>query len=457
MKFTKIWFYFVIGFFAIWFIGVSFLLINSSQELIFYYSLYVLLGMLIIFMSRRDIFSPPGLFVIACFQAFGLNIPFFAAGYLSTTGITQNVLFTGDASMGDGTLVKMMVILLLAELGFIVGYLLPLYKLIPLNKVLHTNISTKRVSIFSFLILLLIVIVAGFIRIQFHLGEAGIQPTIQMAGYLQYVLYNGVLLLCLYYLSQGMRQGSLFTFLGLTLILAIAGTQVLLSWRGGIVYVLITIFFIFWNNQIQYKEKKMHPLVWLLGLIILVPSFIQYGNSIRAERLGGESIFATSKEDFVLNILNRSQGSTRLAVVVNDIGPLTFTHGFMFIDLFKNNMTATRYIDQKLYGVLPNQSNSFGTSGPGGPYVAFGLLGVMLAFALYGALYRSGYECMKNANKDNVLGIVWYAMTALLLFDILSENLNISNIKLLIALSGMMYIFGRLFLLRRPSLIQSKL
>ncbi|MES2406653.1 MAG: hypothetical protein V4528_04935 [Pseudomonadota bacterium] len=402
-------------------------------------------------MSRKDIFSPPGLFVIACFQAFGLNIPFFAAGYLSTTNITQNVLFTGDASMGDGTLVKMMVILLLAELSFIVGYLLPVYKLIPLSRVLNAGIPTKKVTVFSFLILAIVVVVAGFIRIKFHLGEAGIQPTIEMAGYLQYILYNGVLLLCLYYLTQGMRQGSLFTFLGLVLILAVAATQVLLSWRGGIVYVLITIFFIFWNNQIQYKRKKMHPLVWLLCLIILVPSFIQYGNSIRAERLGGSSIFATSKEEFVLNILNRSQGSTRLAVVVNDIGPLSLTHGFMFIDLFKKNMTTTRYIDQKLYGVLPYQSNSFGTSGPGGPYVAFGLLGVIIAFALYGALYRSGYECMKSANKDNVLGIVWYAMTALLLFDILSENINISNVKLLIALSGLMFIFGRLFLLKRSA------
>ncbi len=451
MKFTKIWFYFVMCFFGIWFVGASVLMLNGSQELVFYYGLYVLLGMVILFLARRDIFAPPGLFVIVCFQAFGMNIPIFAAGYLSTRGISDSVLFTGDASMGDETLVKMLIILLVAEISFMVGYILPLYKLIPLNKVLNINIPTKKVSVISFVVLMVVVVIAGIIRIKFHLGEAGVQPSIQMAGYVQYLLYNGVLVLCLFYLTQGMRQGNLFTFLGLIPILTVAATQVLLSWRGGIVYVLITIFFIFWNNQIQYRKKKMKPLLWLLALIILVPSFVQYGNSIRAEKLGGERNFADTKGDFVLNILNRSQGSTRLAVVVNDVGPLTFTHGFMFVDLFDRGITTTKYIDLKLYGILPDQSSSVGTSGPGGPYIAFGLLGVMIAFSLYGALYRSGYECVKNANKDNVLGIVWYAITALLLFDTMSENMNISDIKFLFALSGMMYVFGKVFLLRKPA------
>ena len=242
-----------------------------------------------------------------------------------------------------------------------------------------------------------------------------------------------------------MRQGNLYTLLGFIPILAIAFTQVLLSWRGGIVYMFIIVFFIFWNNKIQYDVKKIRPLIWVVCLIMLVPIFIQLGNSIRSERLGGESNFAESKLQFVLNILNRSQGSTRLAVVVNDIGTLSFTNGFKIKDLIDSGKTTTRYIDEKLYGVLPHQSHSVGTSGPGGAYVAMGLSGVLMSYFLFGGFYRSGYECVKNSNKDNVLGVVWYAVMALVLFDNMSENFNITYIKLITALSILFFIVSRMF------------
>lgn len=452
MKFTKIWFYFAVAFLILWFIGASVLLFDSSEALLFYYTVYMLLGIAVLFFVRKDIFSPPGLFVIACFQAFGMNIPFFSVGYLNTQGASENVLFRGDASLGDATLSKILIILLVAEISFIIGYVLTLYKLLPLNKVLGTARPTRKVSIFSFIAILVVVVIAGAIRIYFHLGEAGVQPSIPMAGYVQYLLYNGVLILCFFFLTQGMRQGSAYTFLGLVPLLGVAVTQILLSWRGGIVYMVIVVFFLFWNNQILYKEKKMKALIWIVSLLVLVPSFIQLGNSIRAERLGGESNFAGSKGEFVFNILNRSQGSTRLAVVVNDIGPITFTNDFKLIELLEKGISTTRYIDEKLYGVRPGQSHSVGTSGPGGPYVAFGLLGVALAFFLLGVLYRSGYECMKGANKENVLGIVWYAITALLLFDILSENFNATTIKFVIAISAMMLVFSKAFFIQgRPA------
>lgn len=93
-------------------------------------------------------------------------------------------------------------------------------------------------------------------------------------------------------------------------------------------------------------------------------------------------------------------------VIVNDIGPLTLTNNFKNFDLASQGLITTAYIDIKLHVVLPNQSHSMGTSGPGGLYVGMGLLGVLCAYFLLGVFFRGSYECMKAADKDNTLVIV---------------------------------------------------
>ena len=147
--------------------------------------------------------------------------------------------------------------------------------------------------------------------------------------------------------------------------------------------------------------------------------------------------------------MNRSQGTTRLAAVVNDIGPLSLTNNFFILDLYRGNMSTTTYIDKKLYGVRPDQSHSVGTSGPGGAYVAAGLMGVAAIFILYGVFYRSTYECMDGAHEDNVIGVVWSSIMSLLLIDIMSENINISNVKYIIAMGGLVFVFRKIFLVSK--------
>lgn len=433
-----------IFFLILWLIGTTILQIDNSIELLLCYWIYLILNCFILLCTKKDILSPIGLIVFISFYSFGLNMPFFATGQLSLDALKYNELFTGDASINEPTIIMMLIILMVAEVSFVLGYFTRLYKLIPIGYLLHIKNVSSKVNIYSFVLLVIIIVLAGIIRIKFHLGEAGVQPNFQYAGIIQYICYNGVLVLCLFFLAQGMRQSNIYTILGLIAVLGIVLTQVLLSWRGGILHVLIMIFFVFRGNQIQLKHKKFKPLIWMMLLVICAPVFIQYGNSIRSERLGGEKKFAQSASSFIFNVMNRTQGTTRLAVVVNDIHELSVTNDFKFIDLYEKGLSTTRYIDLKLYGVLPNQSHSVGTSGLGGPYIACGLLGVFFAFFLFGALYRASYECLKSTNSNNVFGIVWYSTMSFLLLDTLTENFNLSTVKVIIALAGIMFSLSKL-------------
>ncbi len=121
---------------------------------------------------------------------------------------------------------------------------------------------------------------------------------------------------------------------------------------------------------------------WLLVLIVLSSTVMQAGNSIRAERLGGESTYARNATEFVSTTLTRSQGTTRLAEVIQHFGPLSLTNNLFIATLAARGLSATQYIDRTIYGVEIGQSHSVGTSGPGGVYVGLGLAGVFFSYLL---------------------------------------------------------------------------
>lgn len=434
---------------SLWLLVAYILMFDAGTELLFLYTIYMMLGLFVLAKVHDDIFSPPGLIVLVGFLAFGYTIPVFTAGLMDGSDISSNVLFTGDASTNDLVMFRVLVIFLTVQIGFIVGYSLPLYHLIPIKKIIGVSRKTRDATVFSFVLVMLAVVVAGFIRITFHLGEAGIQPSIPFPGFFQYILYNGITIICLWYLAQAIRRGWLYTFLGFLPMLGVAATQVLLSWRGGIMHVVIMVFFLFWYNQTQYKKKSTNIVIWAICLAVLVPVFIEAGNSIRTEKQGGGKDFSAQHRSFIMRVLNRAQGTSRLVVIVNDIGPLTLTNNFKIFDLASQGLSTTAYIDRKLYGVVPGQSHSMGTSGPGGPYVGMGLLGVISAYLILGVFFRSSYECMKVTDKDNTLGIVWNTIIAFMLFSLLTENFGIGRLKTIIALAGLMYVFSKIMLLQK--------
>jgi hypothetical protein len=334
-----------------------------------------------------------------------------------------------------------MIVFLSASVAFVFGYLLKLHKLMPTKWIVNLKRPSREASLLLYILLACWVIVAGLIRINFHLGEAGVQPKIEYAGYVQYILYDGVLILCLWYLAQGLQKGKVYMVLGLSLLLGLATTQALLGWRGGIFQMLVLTIIVFWYQKKMYAKQKLHSFLWLLLLVFFIGSITELGNAVRVKRLGGDAKF--TQENFGDKIITRGQGTTRLAKVVNYFGTITFTNGFLINRLVAEGWSTTQFIDRKIYGVTARQSNSFGTSGPGGPYTAMGLMGVLLCFGFLGGLYRSVYEniFLTKTGGINLLGVAFYAPLVYSLMAMLSENLNVGSFKGLIAVAGQIFIY----------------
>ena len=431
-RINRITFFILVTLLLSWICFAFMLLYGSKTNLLVAYFSYLIISTIFILASKKDIFSPLGLFAILGFQAFGVNIPLLSSKSITILGI-----------INDATLYKITVVVIVAQLGFFFGAIIPWNRILPFATIISSRKNTKNISFPIFIIFFAFIALAGIIRIKFHLGEAGTQPTIPFAGIIQYFLYYGAIIVALWTLAQGSRQGKTQTLWSLVLILIIAATQVMLGWRGGIIHVLIMVFFIFWYNTLIYSEKKIKVLGWLLILLILVPSFMNQASKIRSDRVGGESSYGHSAEAFGSKFITRTQGTTRLAGVVDLVGELTLTNNFMLFELRKKGLSSTQYIDRKLYGVVKGQSHSVGTSGPGGPYLCFGLLGVFFSYFFLGSFFSGLYNTMKQFGKTNSLTLVWYAITSHTLFGALSENFNMNTLKLMFIVAIMVFSFGK--------------
>lgn len=413
---------------------------SSSDDVLVAYVLYLILGALGLWGARRDLLAPTGAFILVAFSGYGMNIPLIVVGYINLGGLD------------NATLTKVMYILLCAQVGFMLGALLPNTRFNPMRKIIEVSCSLRETSVVIFVILMLLLVGAAAIRKSFHLGEAGIQPSIPYAGVFQFLLYQGPLVMSVWFLAQGLAQKRIHAFLGLSLLIGLAVTQALLGWRGGILYVLIIAAVPFWYQFKRGEMQKRYSMGWLIILIVLSSSIIQLGNGVRTERLGGESAFTKDNEEFIEKILVRAQGTTRLAEVTRHFGELSFTNGFLIEKLLAKDMSATTYIDREVYGVKPTQSHSVGTSGPGGMYTACGLLGVLGSYFLLGGFYRWSYFAMTSyeTSNVNVLGVVWYAFLIYMLFEVLNENFGVNALKVYFAVLIQVYMLK--ILLKRKSL-----
>jgi hypothetical protein len=413
---------------------------KADLSLIAIYLLYMVCGGALLSLARKDLLSPPGLFALATFLAFGLNIPLIYIGNrnIETSDLTS-ITITDDA------LFKVLVIVLVAQVAFVIGYFSNILRYVPIKLALVTSARTRKVSPVTYLVLSVIVISAAYIRMTLHLGEAGVQPTVSYAGYLQYFLYDGVLLFCSWFLAQSLRQGRFYILLGLSLMLMLAATQALLAWKGGIAQVGCVAIGLFWY-QMQDPKKRSYSLLWLLILPLVAGTLIQLGNEIRFSRLGGEQLFANSSTDLIEKIAYRSQGTTRLAAVADNFGPLTFFNDFLIKDIYAEGLTTTTYIDRKLYAVEAAQSHSVGTSGPGGPYTAMGIFGVAIAYMLLGSFYKSVYKCVQMADRatDNIIAKVFYSYLIFVTLSVLSENFGIAFVKNMVAIFAQILILKNL-------------
>lgn len=429
---------FVLVGWAVWgLLSVTMLTLAKADGLfIATYVLYLLFGAVLLGVCRRDLLSPPGLFTLTGLFAFGLSIPLIYGGdrYIETSDYTSFVVT-------DESLFKVLIIVLVAQASFVLGYYLNLFRHAPIRALIATSPKTRKVTLITYLLLAGIVIVAVGIRAKLHLGEAGVQPNFPYAGYFQYTLFDGTLLLCAWFLAQSLRQSRMYVLLGLSLLVMMAIAQALLGWRGGIAQVGWITIGLFWY-QSPSKAQRTYSLAWLLILPLVAGSIIQLGNAVRSERLGGAKEFAASTSEMIQKIAYRSQGTTRLALVANKMGSLTLFNNFLIRDIYAEGLTTTTYVDRKYYAVAARQSNSFGTSGPGGPYVAMGLFGVVLAYLSLGAFYRCIYSRVVDLDDKtgNILATILYSYLIFLLSSLLSENFNIAFLKNMIAVFAFLFV-----------------
>lgn len=421
---------------------------HAAPSFVGMYVLYWGLGALTLVISRRDILAPPALFTLTGLVAFGLSIPLIYQGarYIETSDYTS-------FEVTDDSLFKVIVIVIVAQSAFCLGSLLNPLRFIPLKRALSTTATTRPVSIVTYVLLVGLIAMAGAIRLKLHLGEAGVQPTLRFAGYLQYTLFDGTLLVCVWFVAQGLRQGRLYVVLGMSLMVMMAGVQALLGWRGGIAEVAWILIGQFWYQPPATQERRPFSFAWLIVLPLVAGSIVQFGNAVRADRLGGERQFATSIGGLIQKSAYRSQGTTRLAVVADKFGPLTLFNNFLIKDIYAEGLTTTTYVDRKFYAVAVRQSHSVGTSGPGGPYVGLGLFGVAIAYLSLGAFYKLVYDCVVATKErtGNILATIVYSYLIFVLLSLLAENFDIAFFKNMVAVAAFIFLL-KLAIQRRSSI-----
>lgn len=369
-----------------------------------------------VWISRKDLLSPIGLFTLAGFMAFGSNIPFINADSYFGFGISEK------------TLTKVLVLFLVAYSAFILGTVSRVNRIFPFKRLIGSDHGSLSASIPIYGLLLGMVLVAGFIRAKYHLGEAGIQPAIRYAGYFQYLLYDGLLVFCGWFLASSIRRGTVFILLALSLLVSLAIVQAYLGWRGGIFQVFILAVGIFWYQSSNSRTVSSASMNWVLILVVLAGTITNLGNQVRSERLGGQRTYAENRVEFAEKVVVRTQGTSRLAAVVNHFGDLTWVNNYKIVELYKSGTTSTVYVDRAIHGVGKNQSHSVGASGPGGPYVALGMLGIFGAYYFLGVFYRGCYETIL-ASRNKVFATVLYSYLMYVLFQLLSGNFGLNSVK----------------------------
>jgi hypothetical protein len=416
-----------------------YLLSSESGALISAYSTYICLCIAIT-LSQKDILAPASIVTLMSFLSFGSNIPFIASGLIENIKIDEE------------TLVKVTWIINLVVFSFASGATFWPEFLVPrLFRQLPPGNQPRPASMPTFIIIAAFVGTAGLLRLTFHLGEAGVQPKFVFAGYFQFILYEGSLMISLWFLSQSLKENRILVTLGLGLLISIAIIQALLSWRGAIFSMIILGSAVFWYQTTRPGQKNV-SITWLVLLAVVAGNITQMGNTIRAERLGGEKEFAKKGATFIEQVIERSQGTTRLAGVLQYFGDITWDNNWLILEILEKGDNTTSYIDSKVYHIAKNQSHSIGTSGPGGVYTALGLIGVLLSYFSLGILYRISYSNMLNHATSNPMAIVLYAYLILILMSVLSENFNLLTLKGIIAVYSQVYLFDRFFLRAKSSI-----
>ncbi len=383
------------------------------------YSTYIMMCTLTVTTLRQNLLHPACLFVYVSLLGFGLNIPLFCTNFF------PGVQYDDEVMEGVS-----LVILTSTGASILGAIILPRFSKAP--EVLKLHLPHPEAAPYRYLLCACGIALCGLIRLTFHLGEPGVQPSLPFAGVLQFAFYEGAIIIALWYLSRGLQKGPVHVVGAMGLLAGVALIQALLGWRGGIVAMLMAATGIF---ILQDAYSKNRSPVWLAILAIAAVSLINLGNEIRAEKLGGEKEFAKNEQGFLTRVIYRGQGTSRLAEVVKYFGEVTPTNNHFYKELAEKGFSATAFIDRELYNIAKSQSNSIGTSGPGGPFVNFGLIGVFLAYLSLGIFFKLIYNLIRASHRENPTAKIIYSYLIVIAVQTQSENFGELQLKGIFAIT----------------------
>jgi len=411
----------------------------GSTPLLGLYAAYLGYMLAVALLCRKNILQPVGVSMLIGFLAFGSNIPLFANGLIGDIRpIKTNLLFNVHG------------VFFLSQIMFALGTLFKIDpRFSPARMLLYSKFKPVNIGFGLLILITLFVAVAGAFRIRFNIGAAKALSSFPFSGIFHYALLDGLLMVLLWCLAASLKRKNIsYTVFSGVPLLGLVLTQAFLGWRGMIFRVMVCVVVVFWYQKRLYQNEKVRSFAWLALLAGIGFFSIQLGHERRAVTTGADKEFSLNPLHFIEKVQVRSQGTTRLAAVLERFDNNPYTNDWFFLELRRQRETATSYVNRVVYGIRRHQKHSVGCSGPGTVYISGGLIGVAIVYFLWGTFYGSVYKEIgfeKNISP-NLLAIALYATLIDSLIYTNAESFGIGVLKKLAAVIAIAY-FCRKFVI----------
>ncbi|MDD4781693.1 MAG: O-antigen ligase [Tissierellia bacterium] len=397
-----------------------------------------------IWKNKSELFSPQFFLSLLFYISYILPVYFLSIGYKGNNLYGEFDMFNNHDLISQALWISFFGYMgVLISLRFFKNYQYSILKKI------SKSIYVHKFNYFQLFLCLLWFVFSAFIRIRFNLGAAGRVPNIQFAGVLQYIFYDGNLILFSYLLLGALKHPNIKKLLLVILLgFILVFTQILLGWRGSIFNLILIIFSIIWLFANINKLKLRIPKPLIVIIVFLIPITMQMGNNVRNQSVNEVENEITSVLDFFEYTSMRKQGLTRLIyVVANNKKDYTLFNDFFFIDLYKMDRSVVNYIDENYHGISRYISHSVGGSGVGTTYLLCGIFGVFISFFLLSTFLILIYNSIKRSTNNDLQIIIYSSVLTIIMYAV-SENFDISVLKRIFVVL-LLSIFWGIILFRR--------
>jgi len=118
------------------------------------------------------------------------------------------------------------------------------------------------------------------------------------------------------------------------------------------------------------------------------------------------------------------------------------------VTLLKQRASTAGYADHEIWKIDVTFAHSRGASGPGGAYIALGILGIVLGYIFLGGLFQAVYRlCYSLSNPS--LAVVLYGLMVVDLAKLYAENFSMTQIGKSYTFLLFVFLLVKRFYLRR--------